>query len=66
MIRNKGIKHLNGIGRGNELIRVVIWTPSRLSAEEKELFKKLAETRGQKPPAADRSFFEKLRETLGV
>jgi molecular chaperone DnaJ len=66
MIRNKGIKHLNGIGRGNQLVRAVIWTPSHLSAEEKELFKKLAESRGEKPPAADRSFFEKLRETLGV
>ncbi|MEE9555308.1 MAG: molecular chaperone DnaJ [candidate division Zixibacteria bacterium] len=66
MLRNKGIKHLNGMGKGDELIRVVVWTPSKLSAEEKALFKKMAESRGEKPPAADRSFFEKLRETLGV
>jgi len=66
MLRNKGIKHLNGIGSGNQLVRVVVWTPSKLSAEEKELFRKLAESIGEKPPPADRSFFEKLRETLGV
>jgi molecular chaperone DnaJ len=66
MIRNKGIPHLNGFGRGGQLIRVVIWTPTKLSDEEKALFKKLAESRGEKPPPADRSFFEKLRATLGV
>lgn len=66
MIRNKGIPHLNGFGRGSQLIRVIIWTPTKLSDEEKALFKKLAESRGEKPPPADRSFFEKLRATLGV
>jgi len=66
MLRNKGIRHLNGMGRGDQLVRVVVWTPSSLSAEEKELFKKLADSLGEKPPPADRSFFEKLRETLGV
>lgn len=66
MLRNKGIRHLNGMGKGDQLVRIVVWTPSRLSAEEKEIFKKLAESRGEKPPPADRSFFEKLRETLGV
>ena len=66
MIRNKGIPHLNGYGSGNELVRVVIWTPTKLSDEEKTLFKKLAESRSEKPPPADRSFFEKLRATLGV
>ncbi len=66
MLRNKGIRHLNDMGRGDQLVRVVVWTPSSLSTEEKELFKKLAESLGEKPPPADRSFFEKLRETLGV
>jgi len=66
MLRGKGIRHLNGIGKGDELVRVIVWTPSDLSPDEKELFKKLASYRGEKPPPADRSFFEKLRSTLGV
>ncbi len=66
MLRNKGIPHLNGYSRGNELIRVIVWTPMNISEEEKELFAKLAKTRGEKPPAANKSFFEKLRQTLGV
>jgi molecular chaperone DnaJ len=65
-LKNKGIPHLQGFGRGDELVRLVVWVPTRLSAEEKQLFKKLAAMHGTKPPAADRSFFEKLRQTLGV
>jgi molecular chaperone DnaJ len=64
-LKNKGIPHLNEYGRGDELVRVVVWTPTNLSDEEKDLFKKLSQTRGDKPPKTDKSFFEKLRETLG-
>lgn len=66
MLRNKGIPHLNGYGRGSQLVRVILWTPTGLSNEERALFTKLAESRGEKPPPTDRSFFEKLRATLGV
>jgi molecular chaperone DnaJ len=66
LMRNKGIPHLNGHGRGDELVRVVVWTPTNLAPEERELFKNLAQTRGEKPPKTDKSFFEKLRQTLGV
>jgi molecular chaperone DnaJ len=66
LIRNKGVPHLNNHGRGDELVRVVVWTPTNLSTDERELFNKLSKTRGEKPPKADKSFFEKLRQTLGV
>ena len=65
-LKNKGIPHLRGFGKGDELVRLIVWVPTKLTAEEKQLFKKLAAMHGTKPPAADRSFFEKLRETLGV
>jgi molecular chaperone DnaJ len=66
MLRGKGIPHLNSYGHGDELIRVIVWTPEKLSDEEKELFVKLADTRSDRPPKTDKSFFEKLRQTLGV
>ncbi len=65
MLRGKGIPHLNNYGRGDELVRVVVWTPEKLSEEEKDLLLKLGKMRGEKPPPADKSFFEKLRQTLG-
>jgi molecular chaperone DnaJ len=65
-LRGKGIPHLNGYGRGDELIRVLVITPSKLSTEEKELFARLAKLGKDRPLKVDKSFFEKLRETLGV
>jgi len=65
VLRGKGLPHLNSYGRGDELIRVVVWTPTNLSKEEKELFNELSQKRGEKPPKTDKSFFEKLRQTLG-
>jgi len=64
--RNKGIPHLHGYGKGDELVRVVVWVPTRLNAEEKKLLKELAEKENLKPPKGGKSFFDKLRETLGV
>jgi molecular chaperone DnaJ len=48
-IRGAGIKHLDG-GVGDELVRVVIHVPKRLSREEKNLLKKLDETKSEETP----------------
>lgn len=64
--RGKGIPHLHGYGKGDELIRVLVWVPTRLSSEEKKLLKELAAKENMKPPEGDKSFFEKLKETLGI
>jgi len=44
-MRGKGIHHLQGSGRGDQLVRIVIWTPEKVSRETKKIFEKLA---GQK------------------
>jgi molecular chaperone DnaJ len=49
-IRGAGIKHLDG-GVGDELVRVAIHVPRRLSREEKALLKKLDEAREEPLPA---------------
>jgi molecular chaperone DnaJ len=64
-MRGRGIPALNGYGKGDELVQVVVWVPTSLSAEEKRLLKQLSEMPGFKPPK-DRGFMERLRETLGV
>lgn len=65
-LKGKGIPHLHGYGRGDQLVRIVVWTPTRLSREEKALFEKLAQTSSSKPPKPDKSFFDKLKGTLGM
>jgi molecular chaperone DnaJ len=64
--RGKGIPHLHGYGKGDELIRVLVWVPTHLSSEEKKLLKELAAKENMKPPEGDKGFFEKLKETLGI
>lgn len=41
-MRDKGIPHLNVYGKGDQLVRVNVWIPSRVSAREKELLRELA------------------------
>lgn len=40
-LKGKGIKELNGYGRGDQLIHVNIWTPKQLSAEERTILERL-------------------------
>jgi len=65
-LRNKGVPHLNSYGQGDLLVRVTIITPAQLSPEEKDLLQKLAKIETSRPLKTDKSFFQKLRETLGV
>jgi len=41
-LRGKGIPHLRGIGRGNELVRVRVKVPTRLTGRQKRLLKELS------------------------
>lgn len=65
-LRNKGIRHLRRAGRGDQLVQVLVWTPTRLNKSERQVFEKLADLEGVKPPKPSRSFFRKLKESLGV
>lgn len=40
-MKDKGIKHLNGYGRGDQLVKVNIITPKKISSKEKDILKEL-------------------------
>jgi molecular chaperone DnaJ len=65
-LKGKGIPHLHHGGRGDQLVQITVWVPTKLSSEEKDLLRQLDQTEGFRPPKANRTFFDKLRETLGV
>ena len=65
-MRGRGIPHLHQSGRGDQLVRIHVWVPTKLESKDRELLEKLAGSESFAPPPADRSFFDKLRETLGV
>ena len=63
-LRGKGIKDINGYGKGDELIHVNVWTPKKLSAEEKAALEGFRESDNfqPKPGKGEKGFFEKIRE----
>ncbi|MFQ5638317.1 MAG: molecular chaperone DnaJ [bacterium] len=63
-MRGKGIPRLHGHGKGDQLVRVVVWTPTKLSGNDKELLKKLAASANLSPPQNDKSFFKKVKESI--
>lgn len=48
-MKDKGIKHLNAHGRGDQLVRVNIHIPKKINAKEKELLKELGKSENFKP-----------------
>lgn len=63
-LRGKGIPDVNGYGKGDLLVRVHVWIPKKLNAEEKKILEKLMSSPGftEGPSAAEKSFFEKMKD----
>jgi len=63
-MKGKGIPHLNSYKKGDELIKVHVWTPSKIGAKEKALLKELATFESINPNKEDKSFFERMKEAI--
>jgi molecular chaperone DnaJ len=67
-MRDKGIPQLNGGTVGDQLVRVNVWVPTKLSREDKELLKTLAKSEEMKPKEGDKSahseksFFARMKD----
>ncbi|MCL5030488.1 MAG: molecular chaperone DnaJ [Bacteroidetes bacterium] len=61
-MRDKGIKHLNQSGHGDQLVRVNIEIPKKVSGKEKELLKELSEMQSFKKSSNsdDKNFFKRF------
>lgn len=63
-LRGKGVPELNSNYRGDQLVHVNIWTPQKLSSEEKALLEKLRDSENFQPHPGknDKGFFERMKE----
>ena len=63
-LRGKGLKDIEGYGRGDQLIHVNVWTPKQLSKEEKAILEGLRDAKNFQPDPGkgEKSFFEKIKE----
>jgi molecular chaperone DnaJ len=63
-LKGKGIKDIDGYGRGDQLIHVNIWVPKQVSAEERDALEALRSSPNfePKPEKGEKGFFERIRE----
>ncbi len=64
-LRGQGIPHLRGSGRGDELVRVGIKVPSKLTSAQRDAIRQVAEAFGEEVPPAEKGIIDKVKEAFG-
>lgn len=63
-LNGKGLPSIQAYGKGDQLIYVNIWTPKKLSEDEKEILEKLKASPNFKPQPSktEKGFFERMKD----
>lgn len=63
-LRGKGLPSVNAYGTGDIIVNVNVWTPQKLSSDEKKTLEKLKDSENFKPNPSkkDKGFFERVKE----
>ena len=65
----QGLPELDRSGRGDLLVRVLVWTPQRLTPEQEKLFRRMTEIEEPAPERVDGDkpgFWSKVKEAFGA
>lgn len=65
-IKGKGAPSLNGRGRGNEYVSVLVETPTNLSSKQKKILEDLAKESGEETHPFKKSFFDKIEKIFSL
>ena len=60
-LRGKGIPIFGGTGKGDQLVKVLVEVPEKITREQRKLLEELAEEMGTETHPQQRGFLEKLR-----
>jgi molecular chaperone DnaJ len=62
-MRGSGMPRLRSAGRGDQLVRVQVWTPTKVTDDQKEALERLAEVEGEPPEPRkdDPGFWERVK-----
>ena len=63
-LKGKGVPDLNGYGRGDEIVRLLVETPRKLSPQQRTLLEEFARISGEEVHPLQKSFLEKVRALL--
>lgn len=63
-LKGKGLPSVQSYGKGDMFVHVNVWTPKKVSSDEKELLEKLRNSPNfqPSPDGRDRSFFQKVKD----
>lgn len=63
-LKGKGLPVLQGYGHGDLFVHIHVWTPKRVSKEEKEILEKLRDSESFKPNPTkqEKGFFQRMKE----
>jgi molecular chaperone DnaJ len=64
-LRGHGVAALNGAGRGDQHVRVVVETPTKLTREQKDLLEEFAQISGEDTNPRTRTFWSSVGDLLG-
>ena len=66
-LKKKGIPHLRGDGRGDQLVTVYVVTPTNLTEEQRELLKRLSKSLGKELiPQSEKGFLDRIKDALNL
>ena len=63
-LKGKGVTRLRGIGQGDQHVKVVVVTPSRLSDDQKELLRQISQLDGEFTHGQEQSFFDRMKRAF--
>lgn len=63
-LKGKGLPQLQGYGHGDLFVHINIWTPKKVSKEERDILEKLRNSENFKPnpDGNDRNFFKRMKD----
>ena len=63
-LKGKGLPNIQGYGDGDQFVHINVWTPKKLSKEEKEILEKLRDSSNFQPDPdyRDKGFFQRMKE----
>ncbi len=64
-LRGRGVPDVGGYGTGDQLVRVVVETPRKLTARQRELLEEFAKQAGEDVHPLSKSFLDKVKSMLG-
>lgn len=64
-LKGHGIPYRRGNGRGDQHVKVLVVTPTKLTERQKELLQEFSESATAEQQMGKKSFFDKLRDAMG-